>query len=413
MTTFFTMAYIVIVNPQILGAEGTGMPASGVLTATVLLCFGMTLIMGLYAKLPFAGAPGMGINAFFAYTLVIGRGVPWETALGAVFWAGVIFLLASILPIREWIVKSIPLSLRSAAAGGIAVFILFIGLKNGGVIQGHPVTLVQFAGLTFESLMTLLGTAVVLILMVRFRNPMASLIGIAVVTAIAFASGRIAAPSTAVSLPDFESVFLKLDIMGALQLAIIPSIVSILFTDLFDSISTFVGVSEATGLVDEEGNPKNLRQGLIVDALGTLGAAVLGTSSGTTYIESAAGIEAGGRTGLTAVVAALCFLPCLFFGPLVELVPPYATAPVLVVVGILMFRPVLKLKLSALEELVPVVLTIVLIPLTFSITQGILWGFIAHTGMFVLVGRHREVPITMYVLSLLSAGLLVLEASAS
>lgn len=409
VTTFFTMAYIVIVNPQILSADGkTGMAFTGVLTATVIICFTMTLLMGLYARLPFAVAPGMGINAFFTYTIILGKGVPWPTALGIVFWAGVFFLLISITPIRESIAKAIPAELRIAAAAGIGIFLTFIGLKNAGFIVADPVTFVKLGALGKPALLTILGLAISAFLLAR-KNAFAFLAAIVSVTIIAWALGLVSAPPRALSLPDFKSVFLKLDIFGALKLALVPSIIAILFTDLFDSISTFIGVAHAADLLDKDGHPRNLRQGLIVDSLATMGAGVAGTSSGTAYIESIAGISMGGRTGKTSVFTALCFLPCFFIAPLAGMVPPYATAAVLILVGAAMFQSVGQIKFSKLEEGVPAFLTLILIPLTFSITQGILWGFISHVGLYLMVGRRRDVHPVMYALALVSIGLLVLE----
>lgn len=408
VTTFFTMAYIVVVNPSILSAEGTGMPFGGVLTATVIICFVMTLLMGLYARLPFAVAPGMGINAFFTYTIILGQGVPWPVALGIVFWAGVLFLLISLTPLRETIARAIPPSLRIATATGIGIFLTFIGLKNAGLIAADPVTFVRLGALDHKVLLMLLGVVVTVLLVVR-RSPFAYLAGIFVVTLLAWLAGDVKAPASFFSAPDFRSVFFKLDILGALRLSLLHAIVSVMFTDLFDSISTFIGVSHASGLLDEDGNPRRLRQGLIVDAWATLGAGLAGTSSGTAYIESVAGISMGGRTGLTAVFTALCFLPCLFVAPLAGMVPPYATAGVLILVGAAMFRSVSGIDFERLEEALPAFLTIVLIPLTFSITQGILWGFISHVGLFLLAGRRREIHPMMYALALVSVGLLVLE----
>jgi len=409
ITTFFTMAYIVVVNPQILSADGkTGMAFSGVLTATVLICFTMTLLMGLYAKLPFAVAPGMGINAFFTYTIILGKGVPWPTALGIIFWAGVFFLLISITPIRESIAKAIPAELRIAAAAGIGIFLTFIGLKNAGFIVADPITFVKLGALGKPALLTILGLAISVFLMAR-KNAFAFLVAIVVVTVIAWALGLVTAPSQVLSLPDFKSVFLKLDIFGALKLALVPSIIAILFTDLFDSISTFIGVAHAADLLDEQGHPRNLREGLIVDSLATMGAGLAGTSSGTAYIESIAGISMGGRTGMTSVFTALCFLPCFFIAPLAGMVPPYATAAVLILVGAAMFKSVGQINFSKLEEGVPAFLTLILIPLTFSITQGILWGFISHVGLYLMVGRRRDIHPVMYALALVSIGLLVLE----
>ncbi|HKY30226.1 MAG TPA: NCS2 family permease [Pyrinomonadaceae bacterium] len=408
ITTFFTMAYIVVVNPSILATEGTGMAFSGVLTATVLLCFTMTLFMGLYAKLPFAVAPGMGINAFFTFTIILTQRVWWQVALGIVFWAGVLFLLISVTPIREIIAKAIPGELRIATAAGIGIFLTFIGLKNAGFIAADPVTFVKLGALGIPALLTILATGLSVWLLTK-RSPFAFLAGIFFATLIGWALGLVKAPESFFSAPDFQTVFLKLDILGALKLSLLPAIIAILFTDLFDSISTFIGVAHAADLLDENGHPRNLKQGLVVDSFATFGAGLVGTSSGTAYIESIAGINMGGRTGLTSVFTALCFLPCLFLAPLAGMVPTYATAAVLILVGASMFKSVSQIAFSKIEEGLPAFLTIILIPLTFSITQGILWGFISHVGMYLLVGRRKDIHPVMYVLALISVGLLMIE----
>ena len=411
LTTFFTMAYIVVLNPAILSTPGTGIPFSGALTATVLVCFCMTLLMGLYARLPFAVAPGMGINGFFTFTIILGHQVPWRVALGMVFWAGVLFLILSVTPLRATIVKAIPPSLRAAAAVGIGLFLTFIGLRNGGIVVADPVTFVRLGQLDHKALIMIAGLGVTLLLTSR-RNPLAFLAGIFSATAIALLAGLVALPSPLFSAPDFQSVFLQLDIWGALRWALVPAIVSVLFTDLFDSLSTLIGVAQASEMLDADGHPVNLKQGLIVDAFATLGAGLAGSSSGTVYMESAAGISAGGRTGLTSVFTALCFLPCFFVAPLAAMVPPYATASVLILVGAAMFRSVRAIDFARLEDGLPAFLTIVLIPLTFSITQGILWGFISHVGLYCMAGRRREVHPVMYALAAIAVGLLVLEHSA-
>ena len=410
ITTFFTMAYIVVVNPAILSTPGTGIAFSGALTATVLICFTMTLLMGLYAKLPYAVAPGMGINAFFTFTIILTQKVWWQVALGIIFWAGVLFLLISVTPIRETIAKAIPSELRIGTAAGIGIFLTFIGLKNAGLIVGDPVTLVRLGKLDEKTLIALVGTGIIVFLLIR-GSSLAYLAGIFFITIVALLRGYIDPPPQLFSTPDFHTVFLKLDILGALKLSLLPAIVAILFTDLFDSISTFMGVSHAAGLLAEDGNPKNLRQGLIVDSVATFGAGLAGTSSGTAYIESIAGINVGGRTGLTSVFTALCFLPCFFLAPLAGMVPLYATAPVLVLVGAAMFKSVAQINFIKIEEGLPAFLTIILIPLTFSITQGILWGFIAHVGLYLMVGRRKEIHPVMYVLALIAVVLLLLEHS--
>jgi AGZA family xanthine/uracil permease-like MFS transporter len=350
----------------------------------------------------------MGINAFFTFTIILGQGVPWQTALGIIFWAGVLFLIISVTPVRVAVARAIPKNLRVAAAAGIGIFLTFIGLKNAGFIASDPNTFVKFGAFGWPSVVTLLGVLLTVYLL-KLKSSLAFLGGIVFVTAAALVFGWVAPPKQIFSLPDFQSVFFKLDIWGALKWSLLPAIISIMFTDLFDSLSTFMGVSHAAGLLDEDGEPKNLQKGLIVDSFATFGAGLFGSSSGTAYIESVAGIEMGGRTGWTAVFAALCFLPCLFIAPLAGIVPPYATAVVLLLVGLFMFRSVKEIELEHLEDALPAFLTVILIPLTFSITQGILWGFIAHVALYMLAGRFREIHPLMYLLGLISIGLVWLE----
>jgi adenine/guanine/hypoxanthine permease len=408
ITTFLTMSYIVVVNPAILSTPGTGMPFSGALTATVLVCFTMTLLMGVYAKLPFGVAPGMGLNAFFAYTLIINGGIPWPVALGIVFWAGVLFLLISATPLRERIAMAIPPALRAATAAGIGLLLTFIGLQNSGFVAANPATIVGVGALDHRAILTL-AALVVSVWLARRNNPFAYLAGIALVTVVAWTAGYVTPPVTWFSAPDFSSVFLKLDVVGALQLVLVPAIITVMMTDLFDSLSTFIGVAHAANLVDDKGEPKNLRQGLIVDALATLGAGLFGTSSGTAYVESIAGIRMGGRTGLTAVVTACCFLPCLFIAPLASAIPNYATSAVLILVGVAMFQSVTRVEFDRLEIAVPAFATLILIPLTFSITQGILWGFILHAVLHAVAGKARGVTGAAWGLAAVSVVLLIIE----
>ena len=410
ITTFFTMAYIVVVNPSILATPGTGMPFTGAMTATVLIAFSMTLLMGLYARLPFAVAPGMGLNAFFAFTIVLQQHVPWQTALGMVFWAGVLFLAVSATPLRETIAMAIPPGLRLAAAAGIGLLLTLIGLRNAGLIEADTGTLLRLGTLDHRAAFLLVGVLVAVMLQ-RRNNPLAYLTSIVLVTAGAWTMGYAQPPERIVSAPDFSSAFLKLDIVGALRLALLPAIISILFTDLFDSLSTFIGVAGASGLTDPDGRPRNLKRGLIVDAFATLGAGLAGTSSGTAYVESIAGIRMGARTGRASVVTALCFLPCFFIGPLAAAVPGYATAAVLILVGLSMFQSVTTLDFTSLEDSLPAFMTIVLIPLTLSITQGILWGFLLHALLYTVVGRAKEVGLVLWILAVLSAGLLLIARS--
>ena len=408
VTTFLTMAYIVIVNPSILSSPGTGIPLSGALTATVLVCFTMTLLMGLYAKLPFGVAPGMGLNAFFTYTIIINGHVPWPVALGIIFWAGVIFLLISATPLRERIAMAIPPSLRAATATGIGLLLTFIGLQNAGFVAANPATMVGAGPLDHRALFTL-AALIVSISLARRGNPLAYLAGIAFVTIGAWVGGFVTPPSSWLSAPDFSSVFFKLDVLGALKLSLVPAIVTVMLTDLFDSLSTFIGVSHAAGMLDANGQPKNLRQGLIVDAVATLGAGLFGTSSGTAYVESIAGIRMGASSGAAAVVTAFCFLPCLFIAPIAAAIPPYATSAVLILVGVSMFQAVTRVSFDHLEVAVPAFATMILIPLTFSITQGILWGFILHAALHAVAGKGRQVSAAAWGLAAVSVALLVIE----
>jgi AGZA family xanthine/uracil permease-like MFS transporter len=408
MTTFVTMSYIVVVNPNILASPGTGMPFSGTLTATVLIAFAMTLLMGLYACLPFAVAPGMGLNVFFAYTLVVQQQVPWQIALGMVFWAGVLFLLVSTTPVREQVAMAIPPVLRTSVAAGIGLLLTFIGLRNAGLVAADPTTLVRLGDLDARSLFLLLGLVIAVALM-RRGNPLAFLGSIFAVAALSWSFGYAKPPEQVLSLPDFSSVFLQLDVLGALKLSLLPAIVTILFTDLFDSLSTFIGVASASGLTEPDGRPLNLRRGLIVDAWATLGAGLAGTSSGTAYVESIAGIQMGGRTGMASVVTALCFVPCFFVAPVAAAVPPHATAPVLILVGVAMFQTAATIDFSTLEDAVPAFFTLILIPLTFSITQGLLWGFVLHAVLFAVAGRARELSAASWALAAVSVGLLLLD----
>ena len=397
VTTFFTMSYIVVVNPGILATTGTGVPFSGALTATVLVASSMTLLMGVYARLPFAVAPGMGLNAFFTFAIVLQSRVPWQTALGIVFWAGVLFLVVSATPLREHIALAIPPSLRAAAAAGIGLLLTFIGLRNAGLVVGDPTTLVRMGVLDHRAAFLLLAIVIAAVLM-RRNNPLAFLAAISAVTALEWMLGYARPPQT----------FLALDIRGALRLALVPPMLAIMFTDLFDSLSTFIGVASAAGLTEADGRPINLRRGLIVDALASFTAGLAGSSPGTAYVESIAGIRMGGRSGRASIVTAFCFLPCFFLAPLAAAVPGDATAAVLILVGLSMFQSVAMVDFAVLEEALPAFVTAVLIPLTLSITQGILWGFLLHALLRVAAGRWREVSVTLWLLAIVSAGLLIL-----
>ncbi len=401
VATFLATMYIIVVNPAILSQSG--LPFSGVLTATVLLSFVCSLLMGLYARNPMVVAPGMSLNAFFTFTAVKGMGLRPETALGAVFWAGVIFLILSVFNLRSALVRLIPKPLRYAIAAGIGLFISLIGFENAHFVVDNPATLVSAARLTDPAVLTFgVGLLLTAALLAR-RVPGAIILGIVITTLAAIPIGRLWGGSVpvvvwqgAVAWPDF-SLIGRLDWAGSLRWSLWPVIFAFVFTDLFDSLSTFVGVAEASGLTDERpgptfGEPLRLNQSLLTDAVATTLAGLLGSSPGTAYIESAVGISAGGRTGLTAVVAGALFLPFLFLSPLLSVVPAIATAPALVLVGAFMLRPIQKIHWDDLSEALPAFLAMVLIPFSYSITTGIIWGFLTWTVVQVTVGKGRQIP---------------------
>lgn len=411
ISTFLATMYIIVVNPAILSQAG--LPFSGVLTATVLLSFGCSLLMGLYARNPLVVAPGMGLNAFFTFTAVKGMGIRPEVALGAVFWAGVLFLILSVFNVRSAIVRIIPQPLRYAISAGIGLFVTLIGFENARFIVANPATLVSIASLHDPVILTFIFGLLLTSVLVARNFPGAIIIGIVLTTLVAVPIGRWWGDASAVNFgvktlvnfqgilaaPDF-SLIGKLDLVNSLQWALWPVIFAFVFTDLFDSLSTFVGVAEAANLYDEDGNPRNLNRSLTVDAVATAVAGLLGTSPGTSYIESAVGIAQGGRTGLTAMVAGTLFLPFLFLSPLLSVVPAIATAPALVLVGAFMMKPVIRINWDQLDDALPAFLALVLIPFSYSITQGIIWGFLTWTVVKLALGKTHEVP----------GGLLIVDA---
>jgi len=402
VSTFLATMYIIVVNPAILSQSG--MSFNGVLTATVLLSFFSSLMMGIYAKNPIVVAPGMGMNAFFTFTAVKGMGISWQVALGAVFWAGVLFLLLSVFNIRSQIVKAIPKPLRYAISAGIGLFITLIGFANAKFIVSNPATILGITSLHDPIIITfLIGLAVTMILLVK-RVQGGIIIGILLTTFLAIPIGRLWGDASSVNFgqktlvtwqgifaaPDFSLLF-QLDIINSLKISLIPIIFAFVFTDLFDSLSTFVGVAEAADLYDADGEPRNIKQSLLTDAVATTLAGLLGTSPGTAYIESAVGISQGGRTGITAIIAGLLFLPFMFLSPLLGIIPAIATAPALIVVGVLMIKPITKINWDKLDDAIPAFLAMVLIPFTYSITQGIIWGFLAWTVIKIATNQSKEV----------------------
>jgi AGZA family xanthine/uracil permease-like MFS transporter len=363
--------------------------------------------MGLYAGLPYGVAPGMGINAFFAFSLVKEMGISWQTALGAVFISGVIFMFLSVTGVRTEIVKAIPKSIRFGMAAGIGVFLSLIGFKSVDFIVHSEATLVAFGGLNLTVILFLAGLTFTSVLVVKNMKG-AFTAGILLTSALTLVISLIGTsagwlpkplltmPDEIFSLPSME-VFLKLDIVDAFKFGMIVPVFSLLFVDMFDSIATFVGVAEVAGLVDREGIPKNIGKALLMDAFSTTISGLFGTSSGTVYVESAAGIKEGGRTGLTAVITGLLFLPFMFLSPLVSFIPSVATAPVLVLVGVFMTQPLASIDWKSSEEAIPAFLSFVLIPLTFSITQGVIWSFLAYTVIKIFTGKAGEVHPMLYI----------------
>lgn len=409
VSSFLATMYIIVVNPSILSQAG--MPFNAVLTATVILSFFCSLMMGLYAKNPIVVAPGMGMNAFFTFTAVKGMGISYQVALGAVFWAGVLFVILSAFNVRTYIVKAIPTQLRFAISAGIGLFISLIGFENAKFIVDNPATLVGIASFKDPIVITfLIGLFVTAVLIVR-QTTGGIIIGIVLTTLLAIPIGRWWGDASAVnfgnaqlvtwqgvfSSPDFSLLF-QLDLVNSLKVSLFPVIFAFVFTDMFDSISTFVGIAEAADLYDENGEPQNVKKSLMTDAVATLLGGILGTSPGTAYIESAVGIEQGGRRGLTAITAGLLFLPFMFLSPLLSIVPAIATAPALIIVGVFMMKPIAKINWSELDDAVPAFLALVLIPFSYSITQGIIWGFLSWTIIKVAVGKSKEVSLALWII---------------
>ena len=418
ITIFLAAMYIIVVNPSIISK--TGMPFNGVLTATILVSAFSTILMGIYARNPILVAPGMGLNAFFTFSVVLGMGVKWETALGSVFWAGIVFLILSIFNVRTYIVKAIPKQIRYAVSAGIGLFISLIGFSNAKFIIANPSTLVKLGQMNSITVTFIIGLLITAILIIK-KVKGAMIIGILITTILAIPIGRIYGDASVInfgiptlvtwkgfiSLPDFSLIF-KMDLIGSLKFAIWPITFAFLFTDMFDSLSTFIGVAEAANLIDPDGEPRYVKESLIVDAFSTTISGLFGTSAGTAYIESATGIEEGGRTGLTAVTAGILFLPFMFFSPILSIIPEIATAPALILVGVFMMKPVLKIHWSVLDDAIPAFLALILIPFTYSITQGIIWGFLSWSVIKIVIGKKEEVSLMLIIIDIFAVLALII-----
>jgi AGZA family xanthine/uracil permease-like MFS transporter len=398
LTTFMTMGYVVVVNPRILSEAG--MPVEGVLFATCISAAIATLIMGLWANYPIALAPGMSLNAYFTYSIVIGRGVPWQTALGVVFLSGLVFLLLTLTNIREQIVNGIPDCLKHGTAAGIGVFIAFVGFRNAKIIVANQATFVGLGKISDpQVLLAALGVILIAILMVR-RIGSAILVGIVAITLIGIPLGLSHWPAQLFSLPHPSGTLFKLDLRAATKLGLAELIFVFFFVDLFDNVGTLVGVCEQGGFLRDGKLPRASRA-LLADAIGTMVGALSGTSTVTSYIESAAGVAAGARTGLGNIMIAGLFGAAMFCAPLVAAIPAYATAPALILVGALMCGSVAKVRWEDFSEAVPAFLTLVATPLTFSIATGLSLGLLSFTFLKLFTGKHREISPLIWVLSVL------------
>ena len=398
-TTFITMAYIIFVNPQIMALSGMDQGAIfvGTCLAAAIACF----VMGFFANWPVGLAPGMGLNAFFTYTVVGEMGYSWEVALGAVFLAGVLFFIMSITSLRAWMISSIPINLRIAMGAGVGLFIGLIGLKNGGIIVGNQATLLSLGEFSqIETLLAAIGFLIISILSVR-KVTGAIIIGILATTLIAYFIGLIEFNGIVSYPPEIAPTFMKLDILGALNLGMLTIIMSFLFVNLFDTTGTLLGVASRANLISNDENSDGLNKALKADSSASIFGTFFGCSPVTSYVESSAGVEAGGRTGLTSVVVGLLFLFAMFLSPLASIIPPYATAGALIYVAILMLSGMEKLNWSSTAELLPALVIIVMIPLTFSIADGIALGFLTYVFLKIFNGEYNDIASGAWFLTLI------------
>ncbi len=398
-TTFITMAYIIFVNPQIMALSGMDQGAIfvGTCLAAAIACF----VMGFLANWPIGLAPGMGLNAFFTYTVVGEMGYSWEVALGAVFLAGVLFFIMSITKLRAWMISSIPLNLRIAMGAGVGLFIGLIGLKNGGIIVGNQATLLSLGEFSqIETLLAAIGFLIISILSVR-KVTGAIIIGILTTTLIAYFVGLIEFNGLVSYPPEIAPTFMKLDILGALNLGMLAIIMSFLFVNLFDTTGTLLGVATRANLIRNDEKSDGLNKALKADSSASIFGTFFGCSPVTSYVESSAGVEAGGRTGLTSIVVGLLFLFAIFLSPLASIIPPYATAGALIYVAILMLSGMEKLNWSSTAELLPALVIIVMIPLTFSIADGIALGFLTYVFLKIFNGEYRDIASGAWFLTLI------------
>ena len=397
ITTFLTMAYILAVNPNILSA--TGMDKGALFTTTVVASAFATLLMAFYAKLPFGLAPGMGLNAFFAYTVCLTMGYTWQFALTAVLIEGIIFILLTVTNLREKIVDAIPVTLKNAIGAGIGLFISFIGLQNAGIIVNNDATLISMGNITSgPALLGMIGLVITSILLVKGVRG-ALLFGILITTLIGIPMGITKFDGIISTPPSIEPIFWQFEWHNIFTKEMIVVVFTFLFVDMFDTIGTLVGVTTKAGMMDKNGKIPHLKQAFMVDAIGTTAGAMLGTSTITTFVESASGVGEGGRSGLTSFVTAVCFLLSLFLAPNILSVPGAATAPVLILEGLMMMSSVLKVNFADYSEAIPAFICIIFMPLAYSISDGIVLGMISYVLINLFTGKYKKLTIGMYILA--------------
>lgn len=406
ITTFLTMAYIIFVNPNVLA--DAGMDKGAVFVATCLAAAIGCFIMGLYARLPVAQAPGMGLNAFFTYGVVLGMGYTWQVALGAVFLSGCIFVLLSLFKIRELIINSIPVSLKQGVIAGIGAFLAFIALQSSGVIVNNDATLVGLGDMTtFSPAMAAVGFIVIMALSYK-KVPGAVTIGILLVALVSLLTGNTQFTGIISAPPSIAPTLMQLDIAGAFDVSMISIIFAFLFVDLFDTAGTLIATTQQAGLVDKDGKVKNMGKAMLADSTATVAGTFLGTSSTTSYIESVSGVAAGGRTGLVAVVVGILFLLSIFFAPLASMIPAYATAGAIFYVAVLMLGTLKDVEWSDLTQAGPVAVVLLFTPLTYSIADGIALGFITYTATKALTGRFSDISIPVWILTIVLLAKIIL-----
>ncbi|MCM3254540.1 NCS2 family permease [Priestia aryabhattai] len=402
ITTFVTMSYIIFVNPTILA--DAGIPKEAAIAATIFATVFATLLFALWANMPIAVAPGMGLNAFFTYTVVLGEGLTWQTGLGAVFISGIVFFILTITGLRKKIIEGIPAILKSAISVGIGLFIAFIGFKQAGIIVSSKENLVALGQLTKPGpLLALLGFIAVTVLTAR-KIKGAALISILLVSIAGMVLSVVEAPKSissvvSFSMPSMSETFLQMDIKSALHYGLFSIIFSFTLVELFDNLGSMIGLSKKAGLMDEKGEIKGLDKALMADSLATVASAAMGSTAMNAYVENAAGIAEGGKTGLKALVVAILFLVSLLFTPLISIIPSFATAPILIMVGALMLTEIKNIPLDEITDAVPAFCTIILMPLTFSIGEGLALGFLSYTFVKLLAGRAKEIHWIMYMIS--------------